>query len=177
VLIVGFVIQISTVLFDRVDTKLRWIDGLHTEIEVLEPAVNLAMALAVGILNPQLLDIGAPHDMVPVIATTMRLGLAEPAALLEGRLRDKELDLLPESLSLGGRTAEQVLELLNGNRSGINESIRNRFGSLLDLIQAVAEHMLGVLLKRSCRGSPEKNGRGGNLHGEPGMAVGEEARR
>ena len=158
VLIVLFVIKVAAVLLDLVDAKLGRIDRLDAQVEVVELAANLTMLLAVGALHPNLLDIGALDDVVPVLAALSSLGLAEPGRLIEGILRNEELDLVPKGLGLRVHAIEGLLEAL---KSGVRERVGDGLDGVMGLVEVVRQDMLGLVLERSCRRGrrgPEEHG-------------------
>src|SRR4051812_47695121 len=99
-LVVGLVVQIAAVLLDGVDAELGGIDRLHAEVVILETAIDLTVAVAAGAAYPQVLQVLALNDMIPVVATTVGLRLAEPGGVVEGALGDEQLDLIPQGLGL-----------------------------------------------------------------------------
>lgn len=60
------VVEVAAVLLDAgVDTQLRRVDSLDSEVVVMELAVDFAALLAIGSLDPDALDVRSPDDMVP----------------------------------------------------------------------------------------------------------------
>ena len=157
-LVVLLVIKITTVLLDLVDAELGRIDRLDAQVEVIELAANFAMLFAVGSLDPQLLDIGALDDVIPVLAALSSLGLAEPGGLIEGILGNKKLDFIPKGLRLVIHAIEGLLEALEG---GVRERVGDGLDGVMGLVEVIGKDLLGLVLERSCRhgrGSPEEHG-------------------
>lgn len=157
-LVVLLVIKVTAVLLDLVDAELRRIDRLDAQVEVIELAANLTMPFAIGALDPQLLDISALDDVVPVLAALSSLGLAEPGGLIEGILRNKQLDLVPKGLGLGVHAIEGLLKAFEGS---VRERVGDGLNGVMGLVKVVGKDMLGLVLKRGGRGgrgSPEEHG-------------------
>ena len=157
-LIVGLVIKVAAVLLDLVDAELGRIDRLHAQVEVIELAANLAMLFAIGSLDPQLLDIGALDDVVPVLTALSSLGLAEPGGLIEGTLGDEKLDLVPKGLGLRVHAIKGLFKALEG---GVRERVGDGLDGVMGLVEVIGKDLLSLVLERSCRRgrrSPEEHG-------------------
>ena len=112
-LVLVVVVQVAAVLLDRVDAEHAGVDLLDTQVVVLKLAVNLALLLALGILDPDALDVGALDDMVPlaVVLAGVWLGLGEESGLLEA-LGEHHGDLVPDGTGLAGKRLEALLEVV-----------------------------------------------------------------
>lgn len=164
VLVIGLVIQVTAVLLHLVDAKLGWVNSLDTEVEIGKLAIHLAVVFTALALNPELLDIGALDDVVPVVTATGGLGLGEPVGVVEGTFWHEELDLVPEGLDLGGHAMEGLLNVGDGLASSVNELFGERLHASLGPFVAARENMLCLLLERSRRGDSEEHCRSSDPH-------------
>ena len=113
VLVLFLVIKITAVLLHLVDTQHAGVNRLHTQVVVLELAINLALLLALGVLDPDALDVGALDDVVPflILAAGVWLGQPEEGSLVKG-LWEHECYLVPDAASLAGERLERLLKVL-----------------------------------------------------------------
>lgn len=112
--LVGLVIvEIATVLLDLVDAEVAGVDLLGSQAVVLELAFDLSFLLALSVLNPDALDVGTFHDVVPlvVVLAGVRLGQREEAGLVHG-LGEHESDLIPDLAGLAGQGLERLLQVV-----------------------------------------------------------------
>ena len=113
VLVLLVVVEVTRVLLDLVDAEHAGVDLLGPQAVLLELAVNLALLLAVLVLDPDALDVGALDDVVPftVLLARVRLGLGEESSLLKA-LGEHHGDLVPNGASLASERLEALLEVL-----------------------------------------------------------------
>jgi len=113
VLVLLVVIKVTRVLLDLVDAEDAGVDLLGPQAVLLELAVDLALLLAVLVLDPDALDVGALDDVVPLAVglARVRLGLGEEGGLLKA-LGEHHGDLVPDGASLAGERLEALLEVL-----------------------------------------------------------------
>jgi hypothetical protein len=109
-LIVIVVVQVPRVLLDRVDAQRRRINLLGPQRVGVKMPVDLAFLLAVGLCQPDALDVGALGDEVPLAVRLagVGLGLGEEVGLCK-LLRELGLDPAPYRLILDGPLAEGLL--------------------------------------------------------------------
>jgi hypothetical protein len=112
-LIFLLVIKVSRVLLDLVHTECAGIYGFGPKIVVLELAINLPFLFALGVGGPNVLDVLATHDMVPLMVgpARMGLGLREEVCLVKG-LWKHHGDFIPDLPSFRGEPAESFLQVL-----------------------------------------------------------------
>ena len=112
-LVLLVVIEIATVLLDLVDAQRGRIDLLDAQVVVLELAVDLALLLAIGILDPDTLDVGTLDDVVPLVIRLARVRLrgGEEGGLLK-RLGEHEGYLVPDAAGLAGERLQRLLEVV-----------------------------------------------------------------
>ena len=122
VLVLLLIVKVTRVLLDLVNAKDTWVDMLRTQAVVLELAVDLALLLAVLVLNPDALNVGALDNVVPlrVVLASVWLGVREEGGLLH-LLREHHGDLIPDGACLTGERLEVLLEVLErlGPRAGV----------------------------------------------------------
>ena len=115
-LVVGCIVKITAVLLDmRIDAQRAWVNLLGAQCKVFQLPFNLSFLLAVGILNPDILNIGALGDVMPV-------GVRSASMLLGGReeagpfhlMREHLSDLIPDRASLSSQRPEGILETVQG---------------------------------------------------------------
>lgn len=113
VLVLLVVVKVSRVLLDLVDAENAGVDFLGPQAVLLELAVDLALLLAVLVLDPDALDVGALDDVVPlaILLARVRLGLREESGLLKA-LGEHHGDFVPDGTSLAGERLEALLEVL-----------------------------------------------------------------
>ena len=112
-LVVLVIVEVATVLLDLVDTEVAGVDLLGSQAVVVELAVDLSLLLALSILDPDALDIGTTHDVVPlvVVLARVRLGQREEAGLVHC-FGEHEGDLIPDLASLAGQGLERLLQVV-----------------------------------------------------------------
>jgi len=158
-LVLLVVVKVAAVLLDLVHAEHAGVDLLDAQVELLELAVDLALLLAVGVLDPDALHVGALDDVVPlaVVLAHVWLGAGEEGRFFE-TLREHQGDLVPGGAGLAGERLEALLEVLQRLVPRI----------LLELAEAVGEfeHLLLALLRRDgCGGGADEQRRGSDLHG------------
>lgn len=144
-LVVGLVIQITTVLLDSVDTKLGRVDSLCAQVVGLQVATDDAAALLAGSsLGPERLDMGTGSDVVPlrVRSPDVLRGLDERGDGIEST-GGEHCDLVEEGLGVGGHLAKSGLVLLDLVGPGCGSLVDD----MADLIGSAAQNMLSVLLE------------------------------
>lgn len=149
-LVVLHIVQVTTVLLHLVDTKFLRVDRLGSHGVGLEMAVDLSLLLALGVLDPGLLDVLALQDVLPlgVGSPAMRLWHRQEVRLVH-RLREHQAHLVPEILDLRREGVEGALEVL--------QRLRPSFHKLLRKLQ----HLLGDD-GGGCSSRKERSG--GELH-------------
>lgn len=120
-LIIGLIIQVTTVLLDGINAELGRVDLLSSQVVVLKLAVNSTLLLAISILNPDALDISAFDDVIPDIVRFADMGLRgrEEVGLAHG-LGEEHGNLIPDSLRLSGHALERVGHRLQWRLVGVN---------------------------------------------------------
>lgn len=169
-LVVLIVVKVAAVLLDLVHSELGGIDLLGTQAVVVELASDLSVRLAVLILDPDLLDVGALDYMVPLVLADGLLGLGVHGLLLEvvHKLRGDHGEVLPDGLGLGGDLAVHILEGLDPRLEvkveakakvlGLTAKVDGGLGRVV-----VAEDLL-VLQPNRRRGSAQDEGGGRQTH-------------
>lgn len=113
-LVILVVVEVARVLLDaRVDAQLAGINLLDSQIIGLEMTVNLSLLLALGILDPDVLDVFATDMVIPLLGGTtgVLLGSREEAGLAH-LFREHERNLIPSGASFRGKLLEVFLEIL-----------------------------------------------------------------
>ena len=154
-LVLLVVIKVTAVLLDLVDAEDAGVDVLCTQAVVLKLAVDLTLLLAVGVLDPDALDVSALDDVIPlgVVLASVRLGVGEEGGLVH-LLRVHHGDLIPDGAGLASEGLEALLEIVQRLCPRAGVKTLERFRSLEDLL----------LWDGSGRCSKEQ-GRGSYLHG------------
>jgi hypothetical protein len=113
VLVFLVVVKVTRVLLDLIDAEHAGIDLLGPQAVLLELTVDLTLLLAVLVLDPDALDVGALDDVVPlaVLLARVRLGLREEGGLLKA-LGEHHGDLVPDGASFAGERLEALLKVL-----------------------------------------------------------------
>lgn len=126
VLVLLVIIKVTTVLLHCIDSKLGGIHLLGSELEVINLATDLAVRLALRVGSPQLLDIGAVHNVIPFAIGDARvlLGLGIDEVFLEGidGIGGEHGNFGPDGLGLGGGLS---VGLLQGLGPGIEVNVAN----------------------------------------------------
>lgn len=145
VLVVSFIIQITTVLLDSVDAKLGRVNSLCAQVVGLQIATDHAAALLVGRgLGPERLDVSTGSDVIPlrVRPPDMLCGLDEGRDGIESA-GGEHFDLVKESLGVGGHLAKSGLVLLDLVGPGCSSLVND----MADLIGSTAQDLLSILLE------------------------------
>lgn len=153
-LIVLIVIEVAAVLLDLIHTERGGINGLGAQAVSLKLALDLALLLTVGILDPDGLNVGTLQNVVPlaVVLTGVRLRRGEEVGLVEG-VREHQGHLIPELLGFAGQRLEGILKVVKRLRPGIRSPLERLLG-LEDL-----------LLGQGGRGSAQEQRGCCDLHG------------
>src|SRR5690242_439322 len=113
VLVLLIIIEVTAVLLDLVDAKNARVDMLRTQTVVLKLAVDLALLLAVLVLDPDALNVGTLDNVVPlgVVLASVRLRIGEEGGLLH-LFWEHHSDLIPDGACLAGERFEVLLKVL-----------------------------------------------------------------
>jgi len=152
VLVILLIVKVTAVLLDLVNIEMAGVNLLGSQAVVLELALNLSLLLALGVLDPDALDVGTLHDMVPLVVMLAGVGLGqrEEAGLVHG-FGEHEGDLIPNLASLAGQGLERLLQVV--------QRLRPRLRSLLGGLED------GLARSDSSRGGSDQGGVCGDLHG------------
>ena len=112
-LVILFVIEVTSILLDLINAEGLRIDGACSQIVVTELAVNFALLDTLSVDSPLVLDVLALHDIVPLLLRSLgvRLGV-RPEARLAHVLREHHGDLVPDLPGLIGESIERILQLV-----------------------------------------------------------------
>lgn len=147
------VVEVAAVLLDAgVDTQLRRVDSLDSEVVVMELAVDFAALLAIGSLDPDALDVRSTDDMVPF--------RVRPAGVLLGQ-RDQRQVVLEVGLHLGPEVGDAILQAGLELLEGLVEDGGVWQGSPSHAVFCLQD----LLLLGGCEGSGGQKAGGKKLHG------------
>lgn len=131
-LVLVIVIQIPAELLNTgVNAQHTWIHAPNSQVKSLKATIDLALLLAVGILNPKGLDIGSPNDIVPigVWTTSVLLGKGVKRDVIQG-VRKQVRDFFEELLGVFLEGLEMFLQVLERLRGGIGDLLRDILGGV-----------------------------------------------
>jgi hypothetical protein len=157
VLVLLVVVEVAAVLLDLVDAEHAGVDLLDPQVELLELAVDLALLLALRVLDPDALDVGALDNVIPlaIMLARVRLGRREEGGLVEA-LGVHHGHLVPGGAGLAGQRLEALLEVVEGLGPGL----------LLELTEGAGELEHLLLGRHRSGGGADEQRRGGDLHDE-----------
>jgi hypothetical protein len=103
VLVLLFVIKIARVLLYGIDSECTWVHFLRPQTVVLEMTIDIPLLFALGIGDPNTLNVGTLDDMIPFMVwfPSVRLGCGEEGRSIE-RVREHQRDVVPRLLGLCG---------------------------------------------------------------------------
>lgn len=126
VFVVGFIIEISTVLLHAgIHSQGTGIDLPRAQIIVLELAFDISFLLTMRILDPHALNVGALEYVMPVMvrSSSMLLGGGKEARSVHF-CREHVGDFIPSSTGVGSEGLQRVLEMMQRLRPGIGGFLR-----------------------------------------------------
>jgi len=135
VLVLLVVVKVAAVLLDLVDAENAGVDLLDPQVELLELAIDLALLLALGVLNPDTLDVGALDDVVPlaVVLAGVGLGCREESGFVEA-LRVHGCHLVPCRFGLASERLEALLKVVERLGPQVFLELAEGAGELEDLL-------------------------------------------